>query len=124
MTQLCVLVVEDNPDCAYSIAALLRMRGHQVQIASDGPSALTAAEANPPDGLLLDIAMPGMDGWQVAKKLRAMRLNKRPVIVAVTVHGRDEDRQHSAEAGIDFHLVKPTDPVRLVDLLEAVAPGN
>ncbi len=112
-----VLVVEDNPDTAVSQATILRLTGHTVDIASDGPAALVAAEARPPDVVLLDIGLPMMDGWEVAKRLRKMSLPIRPTIIAVTGYGREDERRRSYEAGIDFHLVKPVDVQELQDLL-------
>jgi CheY-like chemotaxis protein len=116
-----VLVVEDNADCAQSWAVLLKTQGYDAETAPDAPSALAAVESHPPDVVLLDIAMPGMHGWELAKRLRAMSLDKRPLLIAVTGHGREEDRQRSAEVGIDFHFIKPADPQQLLDLLEAHA---
>jgi len=123
--RLQILVAEDNPDCALSTASLLQLCGHQrVQIASDGPSALTAVETGGIDVVLLDLALPVLDGWEVARRIRAMPLLKRPLIVAVTGYSRDEDRQRSADAGIDLHLVKPADPQELLDLLQAIATNH
>jgi CheY-like chemotaxis protein len=120
--RLQILVAEDNPDCAFSTARLLQLCGHQrVQIASDGASALAAVETGGIDVVLLDLGLPGLDGWDVAQRIRALPLPKQPIIVAITGFGRDEDRQRSADAGIYFHLVKPADPQQLLDLLQAIA---
>ena len=112
-----VLVVEDNPKAADSLAALLRQAGHEVEVATDGPTAVSAAENQHPDVVLLDIGLPGLCGWEVAKTLRALPANKRPLLVALTVFGEDVDRRRSREAGIDLHLTKPVDPDRLQQLL-------
>jgi two-component system, OmpR family, response regulator len=113
-----VLVVEDNPDAAECIALLLRHSGHDAEVAADGLSALAAAEAKAPDVVLLDIGLPGwMDGWEVARRLQDWPTFKRPLVVALTGHGDDDDRRRSEEAGIDLHLTKPVDAGQLQKLL-------
>jgi CheY-like chemotaxis protein len=112
-----VLVVDDNVDAAESLAVLLRLEGHEVRVAHDGPAALAAVEADPPDLVFLDIGMPVMNGYDVARRLR-----RRPglgglVLVAVTGWGQEEDRRRSREAGFDHHLVKPVEPDALHPLL-------
>jgi PAS domain S-box-containing protein len=105
-----VLVVDDNRDAADSLAVLLRIDGHDVQVAYDGPAALAAAPAFRPDAVLLDLGMPGMDGYEVCRRLRRMPELAEARVVAVTGWGQDADRRRSAEAGFDQHLVKPADP--------------
>jgi CheY-like chemotaxis protein len=110
-----ILVVEDNKDTADSLAMLLRLWGHEVRTSHDGLSGLKAAQSYCPDVVLLDIGLPGLDGYEVARQLRgtfgpAMRL------VAMTGYGQEEDRQKAVGVGFDAHLVKPTDP----DTLQAV----
>ncbi|VTR97702.1 histidine partial : Sensor protein OS=Rubrivivax gelatinosus (strain NBRC 100245 / IL144) GN=RGE_23280 PE=4 SV=1: Response_reg [Gemmata massiliana] len=117
---LSVLVVEDLLDVAESVADLLTISGHAVRVASCGSDALLAALADPPDVVLLDIGLPGMDGWEVARRLRSQLNGKQPVVVAVTGLGADDDRRRSADAGIDLHLTKPADPVALTTLLARV----
>jgi CheY-like chemotaxis protein len=113
-----VLVVEDNEDSAASMAMLLRLGGHEVQVAPNGPAAMEAARDGLPDVVvLLDIGLPGMDGHTVARWMGEQPGEKRPLLIAVTEHGQGADRRHSAEAGIDLHLVKPVDPERLQTLL-------
>jgi len=112
-----VLVVEDEPDTAESMALLLRLYGHEVEAARDGEEAVVAAWANPPDVVLLDLGLPKVDGWHVARRLRERPGLKRPFLVAISGYGRPEDRQHSQEAGIDLHLLKPVDPEYLQDIL-------
>jgi CheY-like chemotaxis protein len=112
-----VLVVEDNPGAAAGLAGLLRQAGHEVEVAADRPAAVSAAENQHPDVVLLDIDLPGLCGWEVAKVLHALPADKRPLLVAVTGHGDDEDHRRSREAGIDLHLTKPVDPDRLQQLL-------
>jgi CheY-like chemotaxis protein len=112
-----VLVVDDNRDLAESLAMVLRLWGHDVVVAYDGPSALAAARARPPDVVFLDIGLPQLDGFEVAQRLRADSGLGRTRIVAVTGYGQDEDRRRSQAVGIDIHLTKPVDPIVLQRLL-------
>ena len=112
-----VLVVDDYPDHVESMALLWRLYGHEVEVALGGPAALRAAQAQQPDAVLLDLSMPGMDGYQVARKLRAMFRDKPLLLVAITAHGFEEDRSRCEEAGFDRHLVKPADPLAVEHLL-------
>src|SRR4051794_458459 len=107
LVALSVLVVEDQPDAAQSLAELLTLHGHCVSVALSGADALRSVEVRTPDVVLLDIGLPGMDGWAVARRLRAQARGKQPVVVAVTGYGAEADRWRSADAGIDLHLVKP-----------------
>ncbi len=120
-----VLVVEDHPDTAQSTAFLLGIWGHQVQVCADGRGCIPAAEAFRPDVILLDIGLPGADGYEVARQVRERLSGKRLWLVAVTGFGQDRDRQRSQEAGIDYHLLKPVDPELLKGTLERIraAPG-
>jgi PAS domain S-box-containing protein len=102
-----VLVVDDNVDAADSLALLLRLAGHDVRVAHDGPSALEAARAERPDAVFLDLGMPGMDGYEVARRLRQESGLDGVRLVALTGWGQDEDRRRTQEAGFDQHLVKP-----------------
>ena len=113
-----VLVAEDNEDSATTMAVLLRLYGHEVEVASDGLSALRAVRANPPDVVLLDIGLPKMDGWQIARKIRSRITWKRPLLIAITGHGDQAAQSRSSEAGIDLHLVKPVDPQMLEQVLQ------
>ena len=112
-----VLVVEDHADAAASLALLLRIWGHEVQAAADGPTALEAARAFTPDVILLDLGLPGMDGWQVADQLQKQHGPQTPLLIAITGHGQDADRRRSRAAGIHLHLLKPVDPEQLRGLL-------
>nr|MDP9121871.1 ATP-binding protein [Acidobacteriota bacterium] len=112
-----VLVVEDNVDSAASLAELLGLWEHEVRVVHDGPSALAAVPGFRPDVVLLDIGLPGMDGYQVAAALRGDRSLPQPYLVALTGYGQDEDRRRSRLAGIDRHFTKPVDPVELRNLL-------
>ena len=112
-----VLVVNDYPDNVASMALLLRLCGHEVEVALGGAAALRVAQAQQPDAVLLDISMPGLDGYQVARQLRAMFRDKPLLLVALTALGSEEDRRRSEEAGFDLHLVKPADPLAVEHLL-------
>jgi CheY-like chemotaxis protein len=102
-----ILVVDDNRDSAESLARLLQMFNHEAQTAYDGPSALQAVDSFHPDVIVLDIGMPGMDGYEVARRLRLQPRPARLLIIALTGYGTDADRQRCYEAGIDHHLTKP-----------------
>jgi CheY-like chemotaxis protein len=104
-----VLVVDDNTDTAESLAKLLELMGHQVRTAPDGPAALESVRDYRPEVVLLDIGLPGMDGYEVARRLRAERATEAVFLVALTGYGQEEDRRRSREAGFDRHLVKPVD---------------
>jgi signal transduction histidine kinase/integral membrane sensor domain MASE1 len=113
-----VMVVDDNLDSAESLAVLLQMAGHEVQMAHDGPSALALARKYRPEIVLLDIGLPaGMDGYEVAQRLRPDAGPGGVVLVALTGYGQDEDRRRAAQAGFDHHLVKPVDAGHLTRLL-------
>jgi PAS domain S-box-containing protein len=118
-----ILVVDDNADSAESLATLMRLHGQDVRVAYDGPRALEAAAAEPPELVFLDIGMPEMDGYEVARRLRRLPALRDAVLVALTGWGQDEDRQRSKEAGFDFHLTKPADLAVLQQVL-ASAPAN
>jgi PAS domain S-box-containing protein len=105
-----VLVVEDNVDVADSLAMVLELSGHQVQITHDGVAALAAVQGAAFDIVLLDIGLPGMDGYDVARRIRGELGPMTPALVALTGYGRDEDKARSRAAGFDQHLVKPIDP--------------
>lgn len=116
-----VLVVDDNVDAAVVLAELLAMHGYQAMAVHDGPTAITQADGFRPDIILLDIGMPGMNGLEVARRLRERNLQPRPFIVAVTGWGKEEDQLRSREAGFDLHLVKPVEEMRLLEVLGAQA---
>ncbi len=104
-----ILVVDDNVDAAESLAMLLRTEGHDVRVAHDGPAALAAIDADPPDLVFLDIGMPVMSGYEVAQRLRQRPGLQNLQLVAMTGWGQEEDRRRSQEAGFDQHLVKPVE---------------
>jgi two-component system CheB/CheR fusion protein len=112
-----VCVVEDNLDAALTLVDLLEIWGYEVRAVHDGLSAVTAVPEFHPDVLLLDIGLPGIDGYEVARRLRRRAELDGLLIVAVTGYGQDDDRQRAREAGFDHHLVKPLDLEALRRLL-------
>jgi two-component system CheB/CheR fusion protein len=112
-----VLVVDDNVDAALTISALLKAWGHEVQTAFNGPSALEMVNSFQPEVILLDLGLPGMSGYDVARRLRAAPFSEGLVIAAVTGYGQEEDRRRSFEAGFDYHVTKPPDPGILETLI-------
>lgn len=122
-----IVVIDDNSDSAESLAMLLTLRGHRVRTAIDGPSGLATCQLRCPDVVLLDIGLPGMDGYEVAQRIRNAVGHQQPLkLVALTGYGQPEDVRKSREAGFDHHLVKPVEPAVLVALLEthATTPGH
>jgi DNA-binding response OmpR family regulator len=119
---LSVLVVEDEEDAGESLAVLLQMSGYEVWLVRTGAEALRAAAQVPPDVVLLDLGLPDSDGCEVARRLRDGAVGRRPLLVAVTGYGRDEDRHRAEAAGIDLYLVKPADPRALLAVLGRFAP--
>ncbi len=116
-----ILVVDDHVDTALSLARLLRARGHVVEIVHDGNAALDAGTAFRPDVVLLDLGLPGMDGYAVAENMRRRESAPRPTIIAISGYGQEEDRRRSTEVGIDHHLVKPVSFAQLETLLASGA---
>jgi CheY-like chemotaxis protein len=104
-----VLIVDDNTDAADSLKALLTLLGAEVEAVNDGPQALLAVQRYRPTVVLLDIGMPGMNGYEVARRIRASQAAPQPTIVALTGWGQPEDRRRAQEAGFDHHLIKPAD---------------
>jgi signal transduction histidine kinase len=112
-----VLIVDDCTDTARAMARLLELLGHEVWTAHDGPAAIESARSQRPQFILLDIGLPGMDGYQVARHLRNEECSKGSLIIAVSGYGREEDQRRSREAGFDYHLVKPIDHNVLLKIL-------
>lgn len=112
-----VLVVDDNVDAAESIAMILSLAGHDVKTAGDGPQALNCASAFQPDVVVLDIGLPGLDGYEVARRMRQMPQAQEALIVALTGYGQRSDQALAREAGFDEHLVKPADPDALIEMI-------
>jgi CheY-like chemotaxis protein len=115
--RLRILVVDENVDAARTLAMLCEQMGHDCMFAYDGVAALEAARRLQPDVILLDLGLPQMDGFEVARRLRADPAFRDVLIIAVTGFGSEEDRKRTREAGIDYHLVKPADPVFIESLL-------
>jgi two-component system CheB/CheR fusion protein len=112
-----ILVVEDNVDSAAALFELLRLWGHEVRVALDGPAAVEITERDPHEVVLLDIGLPGMDGFRVAEIMRGQRGMENARIAALTGYGQEADHQRSREAGIDRHFTKPLDVAVLKDFL-------
>jgi len=119
-----ILVADDNLDALESLAALLALNGHEVHRAQDGAAALQAAMRHRPEVIFLDIGMPQMDGYEVARRIRAHEWGKELLLIAVTGWGQESDRQRSFAAGFDFHLVKPVDLEKLNQLLSKVSAAD
>ena len=116
-----VLVVDDNKDIARTEALVLTMKNYSVTIANDGLTALREVQEHPPDVILLDIGLPGLDGHAVAKRIRDMNLPNAPILIAVTGRDEAEDTRRSCEVGIDMHLIKPVPPEALCLVLGRIS---
>ena len=117
-----LLIVEDHPDVAESLALILRCDDHEVRIAHDGPAALQVLNKFKPDVVLLDVGLPGMDGYQVARRMREEAPESNLTIIALSGYGQAEDHSQSMQAGCDAHLVKPVHPNVLRSMLGAETP--
>jgi len=117
----CILIVDDNRDAVEMLADMIRLQGYQVEIAHDGPTALAALEHITPTAIVLDIGLPVMDGFEVAKQIRARPEHRATKLVALTGYGEPADRARSHHAGFDLHLVKPID---ISQLLGAIADAG
>jgi CheY-like chemotaxis protein/two-component sensor histidine kinase len=115
-----VLVVDDNHDAANSLGMLLTLLGAQVDVAYTGSQALASVGRHAPRLVFLDIGMPNMDGYEVAKRIRSLKLDEQPVLVALTGWGQEHNRQAAYDAGFDHHLTKPADARRLRELLASI----
>jgi two-component system CheB/CheR fusion protein len=111
-----ILIVDDNVDATDMLAGILRLVGHDVQVAYSGQSALEVAMEFQPTIVLLDIGLPEMNGYEVARRLRQRPQSKDTLLIAMTGYGQDSDLQRSTQAGFDYHLVKPVDPEKLEGL--------
>jgi CheY-like chemotaxis protein len=122
-----ILVVDDNHDSALSLAMMLSIMGHDTRTAHDGESAVTTAESFLPEVVLLDIGLPKLNGYEVAQRIRQHPWGRSMFLIAVTGWGQEEDRQRSAEVGLNVHMVKPVEPAALEKLLAELAqkrPGS
>ncbi|MGZ8218027.1 ATP-binding protein [Methylomagnum sp.] len=118
-----VLVVDDNVDAAESLALLLEIDGHAVSLAHEGQAAVDVALAERPDAVLLDIGLPGLNGYEACRRMRAGGLTD-TLIVAMTGYGQEDDRRQSEQAGFDVHLVKPVDLAEIQDLIGRRVAGG
>ena len=112
-----VLIADDNRDAAESLAMLLQMEGHEVTVVHDGREAITAFEKMQPDAALLDIGMPGLNGYEIARAIRRSPLGRDVTLIAVTGWGQDNDKAQAAEAGFNHHFTKPVEPDAITALL-------
>lgn len=119
-----VLVVDDNEDAAKSLAMLLGIMGNEVEAVHDGMNAVNAAAEFAPDIILMDIGMPRLNGYEACQAIRKLPNGNKPVIVACTGWGQEEDRQRSRDSGFNFHLVKPVDPSSLEKLLANLSDSD
>jgi two-component system, sensor histidine kinase len=123
-TELNILIADDVPDAVDSLAALLSAFGHTVSIARDGNEALAQAQQLRPDLAVLDIGMPGLNGYEVAQKIRIEPWGAAMTLIALTGWGQEKDKLAVKEAGFDHHMVKPTDLARLLELIQGAAPAT
>lgn len=123
-TSLHVLVVDDNADTAQSFGMLLKSSGHEVRIAHDGPSALEQARDHSSDVILLDLGLPGMNGYEVAQRIRREPALRNILLIAMTGYGDETHRRLSEESGFDHHLVKPADFAEVQEILATVKPRS
>ena len=116
-----VLVVEDNPDAQQALSFLLQLWGHEVLLADDGAAGIRSALEFLPDIALVDLGLPTVDGYEVARQVRATLGNASPLLIALTGYGAPAQRSQALAAGFDLHIVKPVEPERLAALLEEYA---
>jgi len=116
-----VLIVEDNPDAQEALTCLLKLWGHDVHVADDGPAGIQAAIALRPEIALIDLGLPTVDGYEVARQIRSAFGLASPLLIALTGYGAPEQRSQALAAGFDLHIVKPVEPERLAALLEEYA---
>jgi CheY-like chemotaxis protein len=116
-----ILVVDDDRDTAESTAMLMRLWGHEPRSVVDGPKALETARDFVPHALIIDLGMPGLDGWELARKLREESSVRAALFIAVSGFGMNEDRERSRLAGFHLHLLKPPDLDELRSILERLA---
>jgi CheY-like chemotaxis protein len=119
-----VLLVEDNADVADMLTAYLQQLGHEVIQAHDGPAGLDAALRHRPEVIVCDIGLPGLDGYEIARRIRESPAPQPCVLIAVSGYGASTDRERARAAGFDHHLTKPADPVQLADLIARTSQGD
>ena len=122
--RLRIVVADDDPDTVRTLRLLLEEEGHEVKTASDGPAAFYAVRDFGADVLLLDISMPGMNGFEVAQKLRERYGSAKPTLIAITGRDSAADKSFARSTGFDHHITKPYEPRQLLALIERLArPG-
>jgi signal transduction histidine kinase/CheY-like chemotaxis protein len=119
-----ILIIEDNADARDMLRAQLEREGHEVHAAADGPAGLAAAAASRPDVVLVDVGLPGFDGYEVVRRIRATAWGKTMRLVTLTGYGQADDRRHAFEAGCDLHVTKPVVPERLAEILASLEPRS
>ncbi len=119
-----VLVVDDNVDGAVTLSVILKHLGHSVRITHDGNSALAVGQEFVPDLILMDIGMPGMDGYETCERMRNETWSSKVRIVALTGWGQEEDKRKARRAGFDLHLVKPVDRKTLMEVIASTVEGK
>jgi CheY-like chemotaxis protein len=119
-----VLVVDDDAGSATTLSLLIEYSGCHVRVARDGETALRLVDTFQPEAVVMDINLPGMDGYEIARRLRTGPSNRGVCLVALTGYGHEQDVERSYEAGFDHHFVKPTDPQVICDLLGRLAAGR
>src|SRR3954465_2751777 len=125
--RLRIVVADDDPDTVHTLRVLLEDEGHEVKTASDGPAAFYAVRDFGADVLLLDIGMPGMNGFEVAQKLRQRYGSAKPTLIAITGRDSAADKSFARSTGFDHHIAKPYEPRQLIALIELLArnaPGE
>ena len=120
-SRLRVLIVDDNQDASETLATLLELSGHIACVANDGEQALALASSFQPDVVLCDIGLPGLNGYDVCRQLKAVVSSRATCVIAVTGWAQDKDKQKALEAGFDHHMVKPVEPLALFGLLGRVS---
>jgi two-component system CheB/CheR fusion protein len=119
-----ILVVDDNQDAAFTLAMLLKIKGNEVYTRNDGHAAISAAESLRPEVIVLDIAMPELNGYETCRLIREQSWGKDITLVALSGYGQEDDKRLSREAGFDDHLVKPVDLDSLTRLLASLPPTD
>jgi CheY-like chemotaxis protein len=119
-----VLLIDDNIDAAESLAQLLSLSGHDTRTAGDGLEGLRVAEQFRPEVVFCDLGLPGMSGYEVARNLRALPFGRGMILAALTGYGQPGDREKTAQAGFDAHLVKPVDPTVIESFLDDYAEAG
>jgi len=114
-----VLMIQDNEEAADVLAQLLRLSGHEVELALDGAKGLKLVEKFSPEVILCDLGLPGVDGYEVAARIRKRPLSRTPAMIALTGYGSAKDHKSALAAGFDLHVVKPADPEVLLRLIDS-----